>query len=245
MLVDGITDTHVQGKLWHQNEHRYAGAIRLKMPYAAKLRPKIVHYLGPQEIKYASAYRFWLGETTRVPHLFLDLRGRWAHLSRTVFHQRSQLEVDRDKLLEYVVDEYAVSETGFDAGSVLNSMYNDRWYLHPGRYSAKKRTEYLLDSLVVTGDLKKTTSSEYKVQPGAFKSLNEIQVARQRHRQLLYIQGVVLFLTFGSLITALIQAGIIKSPPVLKVDCRLESAAARDCTIRYSLFPDKMLESVK
>ncbi len=246
LLVTGIGDTHIQGKLWYQDEHMYAGVIRVQMAYAATLSLKIVHYIGPEEIVYTSAFRLWLGEATRIPHLFLALRRTWANLTRTLFHQRSRLNVDRDKLLEYVVDEYAVSGSKFGAGAVLTSMYNYRWHSHPGANSARKRTEFLLLSLVLTGDLQCSEDGQqfWVVPAGAFKSLSEIQQARQLHRQSLRIQRSIITLTFGSLIAALIQAGVIKSPPIIKADCILENGVAKDCTVRYKLFPNRILEGI-
>ena len=244
LLVTDMGDAHIHGKLWYQDQRRYVGIIRVQTPYAATLSLKIVHYIGPSEIEYSSASRFWLGELTRVPHLLLALRRIWAHHSRTLFNQRRQLEIDRDKLLEYVIVEYAVSGLAFDAGDVLTSMYNYRWYLHPGANIARKRTEYLLGSLAVAGDLQPTADYKYRVLPGAFKSLSEIQQARQRHRQSMRIQGAIIFLTLGSLVAALIQAGVIQSPPILKADCLLEDGVAKDCTIRYRLFPNNILDRV-
>lgn len=241
ILVSGIAKDHIQGKLWYPDKQRYAGVIRIRKSYAATLSLKVIHYIGPSEIEYTGVVQFWLGEATRFPHLVLAMRRAWDYLLRSLFNKRSQLEVDRDKLLEYVVGEYAVSGAVFDAGSVLTSMYNYRWYSHPAANSARKRTEYLLGSLVVSGDLEQTSYYHYRVLPSAFRSLNEIQQARQRHRQSMRIQRSIILLTLGSLVAALVQAGVIQSPPIVKADCILERGVARDCTLRYGLFPDRLL----
>lgn len=244
LLVTDISQTHVHGKLWHQEERRYAGVIRVKLTYASMLSLKIVHYIGPDEVEYSNVCSFWLGELTRVPRLRLAIKRTCGPISRALFNQRSQLEIDRDKLLEYVISEYAVSGVDFDAGAVLTSWYNYRWYSHPGANSARKRIEFLLASLVVSGDLECKGYGRHRVLPSAFKSLSELQQVRQRHRQSICIQDSIIILTFGSLVAALSQAGIIQSPPILKADCLLENGVAKDCTIRFKLLPDKMLERV-
>jgi hypothetical protein len=244
ILVTGTGKDYVQGKLWYPDQRRYAGVIRIRTSYATTLNLKVIHYIGPSEVEYSGASQFWLGEATRIPHLALAMRRAWDYLTRSLFNKRSQLEVDRDKLLEYVVDEYAVSGFPFDAGSVLTNMYNVRWYSHPAANSARKRTEYLLSSLVVSGDLEHTSYYQYRVLPGAFKSLSEIQQARQRHRQSIRIQRSIILLTLGSLVAAFVQAGVIQSPPILKADCILENGVARDCNLRYRLFPDRLLDRI-
>jgi hypothetical protein len=183
-------------------------------------------------------WRFWLGTLSRIPYALLFARRSGDHLSRLIFNRRSQLEASRDNLLQYVVDEFAVAGTPFDSGGILTKMYKFKWYSHPAATSARVRTNYLLESFVETGDLKKSADGRYLVAPLAFKTLADMREAQRRHKQSMGTQYALVFLTIGTFFAALIQGGIVQVPPLLMVDCKLKHGVAQNCTLRWHLWPD-------
>ena len=238
LLIRRVGKTHVGGLEWDPALGRYSKHARLLFPQALKLRLKLIHYVGTAEVEYEGIWRFWLGSLSRIPYALLFASRSSDRLSRLIFNRRSQLEASRDELLQYVVDEFAVSRTSFDSGGILTKMYRFKWYSHPAATSARVRTEYLLESLAETGDLKRSGNGQYVVTPLAFKTLAEMREAQRRHRQSIGIQYAVVFLTLGTLFAALIQAGIVRSPPLLKIDCQLRQGVAYDCTLRWHLWPN-------
>lgn len=217
---------------------RYSKHVRLALPRALEHRLKVIHYVGSAEVEYEGVLRFWLGHLSRIPYVLLFSRRTADRLSRLIFNRRSQLEASRDRLLQYVVDEFAVSRAPFDSGGILTKMYRFKWYSHPAATSARVRTDYLLESLAETGDLKSTGSGQYVVTPLAFKTLADMREGQRRHRQSMVIQFAVVVLTAGTLLAALIQAGIVRTPPLLSADCKLRQGVAYDCTLRWHLWPN-------
>lgn len=244
LLVRRVGRRHIGGLEWDSSAKRYSRRIRYHVRRALSLRLRLIHYVGTAEVEYEGILSFWIGNLSRVPYVTLFVRGSADRLSRVLFNRRSQLEASRERLLEYVVDEFAVSRLPFDSGGILTKMYRYKWYSHPAAKSARVRTEYLLQSLEETGDLKTVAAGQYVVAPRAFKTLSEIREARRRHRQSMGFQYAIIFLTLGTLLAALIQAGIVRSPPLLIAECKLEQGVASDCTFRWHLWPNNTLSSL-
>lgn len=237
ILVRKIGKTHIEGLEWDGIAKKYSKSIRLSLRRASGLRLKLIHYVGASELEYDGVFRFWLGHTSKLPYIVLFFQDSFDSLSRFLFNRRSQLEANRDRLLEYVVEEFAVSRIPFDSASVLTKMYKLKWYSHPAATSARVRTDYLLESLVATGDLVRTPTGDYTVAPLAFKSLSDLREARRRNCQALCLQLAIIFLTMGTLLAGLIQAGIVRSPPILIAECTPKQGAASACTLRWNLWP--------
>lgn len=238
LLIRKVGKIHVGGLEWDPALERYSKFVRLPLPRALELQLKVIHYVGSAEVEYEGVLRFWIGHLSRLPYALLFARQTADRFSRLIFNRRSQLEASRDRLLQYVVDEFAVSRTSFDSGGILTKMYRFKWYSHPAATSARVRTDYLLESLAETGDLKSTGHGQYVVTPRAFKTLADMRESQRRHRQSMVIQFAVVFLTAGSLLAAVIQAGIVQTPPLLRADCKIKQGVAYDCTLRWHLWPN-------
>jgi len=238
LLIQKAGKTHVGGLEWDPNLRCYSKHARILFAEAMKLRLKVIHYVGTDEIEYEGAWIFWFGTQSRIPYAILFARKLSDRLSRSIFNRRSQLEASRDKLLQYVVDEFAVSRSSFSSGGILTRMYNLKWYSHPAAKSARVRTEYLLESLVETGDLERLDDGQYGVTPFAFKTLADMRESQRRHRQAIGIQYALNFMTVGILLAALIQAGVVQTPQMLKAECNLRQGVAYDCNLRWHLWPN-------
>lgn len=240
LLLRRIGRIHVSGLEWVPALERYEKCSRLMLPNALDLQLKIIHHVGDQEVEYEGVLAFWLGHLSRVPYLLLFSRRTLDRASRLIFNRRSRLEASREKLLQYAVEEFTAPQAPFNARTILFRMYKHRWIYHPAASKAINRTDLLLASWTETGELKRTQDGQYMVAPLALKTLADAQASQRRHWQLMRIQIALLILTVGTMLAALIQAGILRSPTLLRADCQLRSGVAYNCTIRYHLWPNNI-----
>lgn len=240
LLVRRIGRAHVSGLKWDPARERYSKCSRLLLPEALGLRLKIIHHVGACEVEYEGALAFWLGHLSRLPYLRLFSGQILDDISRLIFNRRSRLEASRGKLLQFAVDEFATPKVPFDSGTILFRMYKHKWIYHPAATKARTRTDLFLSSWAETGELKRSDNGKYMVAPLAFKTLADAQESQRRHWQLAGIQIALLVLTLGTMCAALIQAGILRLPPLLRADCQPKNGVAYDCTVRYHLWPNNI-----
>lgn len=213
-LVKSIDDEKLSG-VWfcgempENNGDVFIGDLRFK-------EVEIRHYYRWATIEYKGIVDYLVTGLTRFVHLKY-----WAWyfrewLAKSVFNRRQLIARDRYELLKILVDRHvSMKEDEFESLQLMTDLYSFRWYGHPEGMAQYRAFELHLDSLVESGELKKSHKGTYSVTGVAIKSLREDEYAERRHKDSLSVQRKMFWITVLLVLTSIIQAGLIKLSPVI------------------------------
>lgn len=145
----------IRGSTWDSAARQYSGDLRMHIARLKKRKIEFIHYWGVHRIRASGVASYFFIRLTRAPYI-VALGRQAAYFSRKkLFNLKTIEEADRDRLLEYLVSQYAFSRVSFHVHDLLTSKYSAYWFGHPEADSIRLKTEYILDSLCATGELTK------------------------------------------------------------------------------------------
>jgi hypothetical protein len=175
---------------------------------------KITHYYGLAEVSYVGLRDFALDQLTKWPYIKIHTARTFSSIDQYWFNKKKLIAKERKGLLKFLVTEALEGEPEHELLDLMTSLYSIKWFSHPQGKQAQGRLEFYLDSLVETGELRKA-NHKYVVTGKALQAIEEYEEQERKHTENVKIQWRAFWLAAAVAALTVVQAGLIKLPPVL------------------------------
>jgi hypothetical protein len=227
----------IRGSAWDSVASQYSGDLGIHIARLKKCKIEFIHYWDIHRIRAPGVASYFMIRLTRIPYI-IAIGKQGAYLAqKKLFHLKTIEEADRDMLLEYLVSQYAFSRDSFHVDDLLTRKYSAYWFGHPDANSIRQKTEYTLDSLCATGELTKNPYQQYTVQPLAMSTVAKTRNADLRHRASMRVELLSIAIGFAVMLTAAIEAGLIRMPCFLSIGGDDRIRAEKECLINKHIGP--------
>lgn len=191
----------------------------------------ITHYYGLAEVRYFGIMDFVIGRLTRWPYIKIHFVQSLSKFDQYLFNKKKLVTKQRVDLLRFLVSQALEGHDSFGEIDLMTQLYSIKWVLHPDQDSQRSKLEFYLESLVDTGELKKV-NHKYILTGHAVRAIEEYEEQERKHTENVKIQGRMFWLTLAIALLTLVQAGLVKLPPLF--DFTSESTIPKSDTTSHS-----------
>ena len=205
---------------WNTEKQAYTTRLNISISDVEKMNVEIIHWKKYGPLKFESIVLFAINYFTRFAYLKNLLTRAKNKLLVPFSHNREMTGLDRITLLKMLVSEYVhqspeKTHTGVTGNEVIDLLYGTLWYHHIKNEDFRRKIFLLLQSLVMTGDIK-LEEGKYLIQGQAISTIVAWESDERRDKQQLRIQKninrLMLIITASTLmitLAILAQAGIV------------------------------------
>lgn len=205
---------------WNTEKQAYTTRLNISISDVEKMNVEIIHWKKYGPLKFESIVLFAINYFTRFAYLKNLLTRAKNKLLVPFSHNREMTGLDRIILLKMLVSEYVhqspeKTHTGVTGNEVIDLLYGTLWYHHIKNEDFRRKIFLLLQSLVMTGDIK-LEEGKYLIQGQAISTIVAWESDERRDKQQLRIQKninrLMLIITASTLmitLAILAQAGIV------------------------------------
>lgn len=212
-FATGYEANLLRGLLWNGSSYSDKYSVALGDIKDFKLR--ITHYYGLATVTYDSIFCFAFHYVTRIQYLKIRVVRYIETTHQYFFNKRKLVTKKRMALLEFMVNDQPDHEhNGIGINDLMTRLYSINWVLHPSAVEQQQKLKLYLDSLVEAGELQ-YDNGEYIVTGRAIITLERYEEEERRHSAAVKIQKKMVWLTILLVVMAMVQAGLIKLPPLL------------------------------
>lgn len=178
MLVSELSPRGYTGLLWEDEKNGRDATLLIDELKESRPRIVIEHYFHGYQFDYKSPIKFLISQLVSWHRIRIQL----DYFSQQAFNRKQLVRKERLELLKLLVEK-SIEEPGktFDPLFLGMEFHSRRWFYHPQMKENHAHLKMVMDSLVETGDLKKTDSL-YKVSPRALITLSDYACEEQRHQ---------------------------------------------------------------
>lgn len=193
----------------------YADEVELTWTELRDKDLRISHYYGTSEITYTSIYRYLWNKVTKLIYFRIHSHRLIDNVDQFLFNKRELSTKQRIELLQFMFeDQIKRNHDCIGIIDLMTKLYSIKWVLHPTRNEQQKRLELYLDSLVESQDVKKI-NDQYVVTGKAISTLEKYVIEERKHLETVKLQKKMFWLTLILATMAIIQAGLLKLPPII------------------------------
>ena len=212
-IATEYTSQDLRGVKWDGDSYAIDHTIPLSDINQYELR--ITHYYGLSTVTYDSIVDLAFHYLTRLVYLKIHLVRHIEATHQYFFNKSKIITKKRMELLQFMVEDQIDREhDGIRVMDLMTKLYSIRWVLHPSADEQEKKLELYLDSLVESGELRKV-NLEYVVTGKAIGTLEKYEEEERRHTEAVKLQKKMVSLTIILAFMAMVQAGLIKLPPLI------------------------------
>jgi hypothetical protein len=212
-IATEFDDDVLRGVRW--NGSSYADDYNVALADIGNYELRITHYYGLTTICYDSIYDLAFHYITRLFYLKIRIFRYLEATHQYFFNKRKLITKKRMELLEFMMnDQLDRQHNGIEIIDLMTKLYSMNWVLHPSADEQHRKLELYLDSLVESGELR-NINHEYVVTGRAISTLERYEEEERRHSEAVKLQRKMVSLTILLVIMAMVQAGLIKFPPLL------------------------------
>ena len=205
---------------WNTEKQAYTTRLNISISEIEKMNVEVIHWKKYGPLKFESIVLFAINYFTRFAYLKNLLTRAKNKLLVPFSHNREMTGLDRITLLKMLVSEYVhqspeKTHTGVTGNEVIDLLYGTLWYHHIKNEDFRRKIFLLLQSLVMTGDIK-LEEGKYLIQGQAISTIVAWESDERRDKQQLRIQKninrLMLIITASTLmitLAILAQAGIV------------------------------------
>ena len=205
---------------WNTEKQAYTTRLNISISDVEKMNVEVIHWKKYGPLKFDSIVLFAINYFTRFAYLKNLLTRAKNKLLVPFSHNREMTGLDRITLLKMLVSEYVhqspeKTHTGVTGNEVIDLLYGTLWYHHIKNEDFRRKIFLLLQSLVMTGDIK-LEEGKYLIQGQAISTIVAWESDERRDKQQLRIQKninrLMLIITASTLmitLAILAQAGIV------------------------------------
>ncbi|MCS3408734.1 hypothetical protein [Serratia sp. AKBS12] len=198
-----------------QGEH-----IELEIDTLADMAAEIIHYKKDFQIHYASIFTFVLDRRLKIITVKTWLARQKGKLTSGFNAEQETISRDRVNLLKLLVTHYINQRpsrtiSGFHLEEIVTLVYGTLWYKHIKNEAYSRRLNLLLESLVISGDLKEINAA-YFVQGQAITTIVEFEKEEKRitqqlkmHKNIVRFMFIITIATLLIILVLLGMAGIV------------------------------------
>lgn len=224
LAVVGLEDATLDCLKLHGERYAIPSKVDLALLKASDFR--VIHFYKGRRFRYQGLARFVLATITRIPYA-RDLFLQWLdNFKQKRFNATKLVTKRRIELLNLLIRKTLDGQNEFDTLNLMVDLYSIRSVARPDWDIKERQLEFYLESLVATGDLK-FANNAYRVNGQAIRTIEEHEEQEIKHRDALRMQRWVVFLTFLIVLLTLVQAGLVKLPPILDLSGQ-KSASSRN-----------------
>lgn len=175
----------------------------------------ITHYYGLNEVTYGSIFKVAWHYVTRIVYLKIHIYRYIDSTYQYFFNKRKLVTKKRMELLQLMMDaQLDRTHDGIASLDLMTLIYSMRLFLHPSWGAQQQKIDLYLESLVLSGELKKI-NDEYVVTGKAISTIEKYEEDERRHTEAVKLQKRMFWLTIIAVIFAIVQSGVIKLPTVV------------------------------
>ncbi len=174
----------------------------------------VTHFYGLDEINYSGLASWAWGRILLWPYAKLWFIRVVGSVDQYFFNKRKLVTKQRIDLLKILVTRELEGRAISSPIDLMTELYSLRWVMHPERDPQQRRLRFYLDSLVDTGELKRT-SGDYKLTGEALKAIEVYEEQERKHTESVKEQRRMAWLTLAIVLLTAIQAGLVKLPTFL------------------------------
>lgn len=194
--------------------------ISIKIASLPDMEAEIIHYKKDIHIHYADIMKFVLDRRFKIITLKKGITRQKRKLTASLNAEKETLSRDRVNLLKILVSHYinqrpSRTASGFRQQEIIELLYGALWYKHIKNEAYSRKLNLLLESLVISGDLKEI-DAVYFVQGQAITTIVAFEKEEKRIKQQLKMhKNIVHFMFIMTIATLLIilvllgMAGIV------------------------------------
>jgi hypothetical protein len=179
-------------------------------------RFEFIHYHGLCTTTYFGWFDLALGRIFRLPYLKAWIHTKYHVLSQGIYNRRKLVTKQRIDLLKVILDAQLNGRDRISSLCVMSLIHTDKWYLHPNQEDEHHRVEFYLDALVETNDLK-ANGIDYQITGQGIAAIELYEEQERKHSESIASQRRMFWLTIVIALLTVVQAGLIKLPPLLNL----------------------------
>lgn len=155
-----------------------------------------------------------LGRIFRVPYIKAKFHSAYHSLAQGLYNRRKLVTKQRIDLLKTILSAQLSGRDKLSSLSVMSLIHTDRWYLHPNHEMEHHRVRFYLDKLAETNDLVKN-GIDYQITGHGVAAIELYEEQERKHGESISTQRRMFWLTIVIALLTLVQAGLVKLPPLL------------------------------
>lgn len=183
----------------------------------ANFRPNdftVTHYYGLSQIRFTGILDYAVNRTFCYPYAKIWAVRFLSRLDQYIFNKKKLISKERKGLLKVLVNEALDGRTEHETLDLMTALYSIKWFAHPHGEDAQQQLEFYLESLVETGELRKV-NYKYVVSGYALRAIEEYEEQERKHTENVKIQRRTFWVAVAVAALTVVQAGLIKLPPLL------------------------------
>ncbi len=179
--------------------------VFLSLSETARMELVCTYYYKANEFRFSDRLDFYLSMSSG----WWRLQIRRHELSQWIFNRKSLSTTKRLEMMRFICDR-KMSDPNFSLNlySRVMSVYGERVWSHPDIDALAKKEEFLLDSLVETGDLQKTNGPTFKISPKLLASFEALELDERKTSRSNRIQWALWIVGFFAALGACVQAWV-------------------------------------
>ncbi|MCP8899867.1 hypothetical protein [Gilvimarinus xylanilyticus] len=177
---------------------------------------EFTHYHGLYTTTYFGWWDFAVGTVFRAPYIKAWIYSTHSKISQTIYNRKKLITKQRIDILKTVLEAELNGREEISSLDIMTLMYDIRWYLHPSRDDQHHRIELYLDALAETEHLNKS-QIHYKITGHGIAAIESYEEEERKHFESISTQRKMLWLTIVIAALTIVQAGLIKLPPILEL----------------------------
>jgi hypothetical protein len=213
VLITSFGDETITGLEW--NGASYVSPVTLSLRDVVAADIYTTHYHGLAETNYFGIRDFALGHFTRWPYMKAWLYFKHEGISQFFFNRKKLVTKQRYELLKFMLSRSLEGQTSFESLALMIDLYSIKWVLHPQGEAQHRKVQLYLDLLADAGELKRMNQHTFVLTGQALKAIEEYEEQERRHYSTVKLQRRALYLSSAVALLALVQAGLIRLPPLI------------------------------
>lgn len=177
-------------------------------------RFEFTHYHGLCTTTYMGWLDLALGRIFRLPYIKAKIYFTYHKIAQGLYNRRKLVTKQRIDLLRVILSAQLNGSDKLSSLSVMSLIHTDRWYLHPNHESEHHRVHFHLEKLVETKDLIKN-GIDYQITGQGVAAIELYEEQERKHGESISTQRRMFWLTIVIALLTLVQAGLVKLPPLL------------------------------
>jgi hypothetical protein len=174
---------------------------------------EFTHFYGLATITYTGWLDLALGQIFRLPYIQTWFRRQRSKLSQGVYNRRKLVTKDRIGLLKAVLDAQLNGRDNVSSLDVMTAIHSIRWYLHPNSKAEHEKVKLYLHALADTGELR--GNFNYQITGKGIAAIELYEEQERLHAKSMSGQRKMVWLTVVIVLLTIVQAGLVKLPPLL------------------------------
>jgi len=175
---------------------------------------EFTHYHGLCTTTYFGWLDLAIGRIFRLPYIKAKLYVWYHNFAQGLYNRRKLVTKQRIDLLKIILDAQVNGHDKLSSLSVMSLIHTDRWYGHPNQEDEHHRIEFYLEKLVETNDLVRN-GIDYQISGQGVAAIEIYEEQERQHSENISSQRRMFWLTIVIALLTLVQAGLVKLPPLL------------------------------